>query len=274
MNHVADTLRTSAIDTAAPNLDARLRRALVELAATPKNDPRRQALRHDIIEHAMPLADRLARRFANRGVPLEDLTQVARLGLVKAVDGFTTRRGSEFSRFAVPTILGELKRHFRDKGWIIRVPRRLQETRLALNEATPILNQELGRTPTVDDYATYLRMSPEDVRAGMACVHAYDAVSLHTPAHPGSEEELSELIGEEDPAMSTAETRTTLRPIIDRLPERERRILAMRYADDLTQAQIADRIHLSQMHVSRLLRQSLARLREELRAGRREPVRG
>ncbi|GAA4906822.1 RNA polymerase sigma-B factor [Stackebrandtia albiflava] len=268
MTNVAHTLatRTSAIDTTAPSLDARLRPALDMLADASGDDREREALRHDIIEHAMPLADRLARRFDHRGVPLEDLTQVARLGLVKAVDGFTTRRGTAFSRFAIPTILGELKRHFRDKGWIIRVPRRLQETRLAINEATSYLHQRLGRTPTVDDYATHLGIPAEQVRAGMACVHAYDAISLQSPAHPGSEEELSEFIGGEDPAMTTAETRTALGPIIAQLPERERRILAMRYADDLTQAQIADRVKLSQMHVSRLLRQTLAKLREGLRA--------
>lgn len=272
MTHVAETLsqRTTAIDDTATGLDAQLRPALDQLAATSRTDARRDALRHDIIEHAMPLADRLARRFDHRGVPLDDLTQVARLGLVKAVDGYSSRRGGVFTRFAIPTITGELKRHFRDKGWIIRVPRRLQEARLALNEATPVLHQSLGRSPTVDDYARYLRMTPDQVRAGMACVHAYDAVSLQAPAHPGSEEDLSELIGEDDPDMQKAETRTSLRPIIQRLPERERRILALRFADDLTQAQIADRVELSQMHVSRLLRQTLAKLRKGLRTGRLE----
>ncbi|HIW63018.1 MAG TPA: SigB/SigF/SigG family RNA polymerase sigma factor [Candidatus Stackebrandtia excrementipullorum] len=270
MTHVAATLssRTTAIDTTADGLDNQLAPALDELAAITDTEARRDALRHDIVEHAMPLADRLARRFDHRGVPLDDLTQVARLALIKAVDGYSSRRGGAFTRFAVPTIQGELKRHFRDKGWIIRVPRRLQETRLALNKATPVLHQELGRTPGVDDYAQYLQMSPDQVREGMACVHAYDAVSLQAPAHPGSEEDLSQLIGDDDPAMHTAETRTSLQPIIERLPERERRILAMRYADDLTQAQIAERVKLSQMHVSRLLKQTLTKLREGLRTHR------
>lgn len=265
MTHAVETVSTGSTTggPTAVNRDDRLRTALDELAEIPTGEPRRDVLRGRVIEHAIPLADRLARRFAHRGIPLDDLTQVARLGLVKAVDGYSRHRTKTFTGFAAVTILGELKRHFRDKGWIVRVPRRLQETRIALNDVSGELHQRLGRTPTVDDYARSLGLTTESVREGMTCVRAYDAVSLESPAHPGSEERLSESIGDDDPAMRAVENRVMLRPLLACLPERERRILMLRYADDLTQAQIADRVELSQMHVSRLLRRAVLRLRKE-----------
>lgn len=246
------------------DLDALVQSDLERLARLPRTDPKRTALRNSIVEQVMPLADRLARRFERRGEPLEDLMQVARLGLVKAVNNFDAQRGTGFSRFAVPSISGELKRHFRDKGWMVRVPRHLQETRLAINKSTVELSQKLGREPTVDDFAARLSMSPEQIRAGMNCTSAYDAVSLHTPAYRDSSEELGDSLGDRDPGMELAETRVSLRPLIQRLSPRERRILAMRFADDLTQAQIANQVKLSQMHVSRVLRQTLSTLRDGL----------
>ncbi|HZE41507.1 MAG TPA: SigB/SigF/SigG family RNA polymerase sigma factor [Stackebrandtia sp.] len=239
---------------------------LEELVELPRRDPHRRRLRNSVVESAMPLADRLARRFEHRGEPLEDLTQVARLGLINAVDNFKTGRGAGFTRFAVPSILGEIKRYFRDKGWMVRVPRRLQETRLAFNESCWHLPQRLGRTPTVEEHAAYLGLPVEQVRAGIDCVNAYEATSLQIPAHQDSSTQLAEALGDDDPAMASAEARMLLRPLIEELPERERRILVLRFVDDLRQTEIAQRVGLSQMHVSRLLRQILTRLRAGLDA--------
>lgn len=249
---------------ASADLDARVKPSLARLSQLPRTDQRYHRLRNEIVSQAMPLADRLARRFEHRGEPLEDLTQVARLGLVKSVNNFDPERGTGFTRFAVPSILGEIKRHFRDKGWLIRVPRRLQETRLAINKATLDLTQQLEREPTVDDLAAALDIPAEQVRAGLECSGAYDGVSMHTPARRGSDEELVDFFGACDPELETVENRVTLSPLLRQLPQRERRILAMRYARDMTQAQIAEQIDLSQMHVSRLLRQSLDTLRAGL----------
>jgi RNA polymerase sigma-B factor len=248
------------------DLDSQVQPALDRMARLPGGDPARKRLRNDVVERAMPLADRLARRFEHRGESIDDLTQVARLGLVKSVNNFNAERGTGFTRFAVPSILGEIKRHFRDKGWLIKVPRRLQETRLALNSASRELSQKLGREPTVEDFAEYLSIPVAQVRAGMDCVGAYDGVSLQAPAHRDSDAQVADSIGAADPDMACVETRQSLRPLIMQLSARERRILAMRFGEDLTQSQIADRVGLSQMHVSRLLRQSLAKLRQGLDA--------
>ncbi|HIV58815.1 MAG TPA: SigB/SigF/SigG family RNA polymerase sigma factor [Candidatus Stackebrandtia faecavium] len=248
------------------DLDARLAPDLERLSRLPRKDPQAMSLRNSIVEKATPLADRLARRFDHRGEPLDDLTQVARLGLVKAVDNYKPQRASGFTRFAIPSIMGELKRHFRDKGWMVRVPRHLQETRLAINKSATELTQQLGREPTVDDYAQRLSLSSTQVRAGMDCTSAYDAVSLESPAHRDSSDELGDTIGHDDKGLELAETRLALLPLLNKLQPRERQILAMRYGQDLTQSQIAAKVHLSQMHVSRLLRQSLTKLRADLNA--------
>lgn len=248
------------------DIDPQVKPALEQMDRLGKSDPRRRRLRNSVVRSALPLADRLARRFDHRGQPLEDLTQVARLGLINAVDNYDCRRGNGFTRFAVPSILGELKRHFRDKGWLVRVPRRLQETRLAYSEATKVLAQRLGRSPALADYAEYLSMPVEQVRAGIACAGAYDGVSLQTPAHRDSTEELADSIGGDDPQLRCADVRLLLGPAVKDLPERKRRILALRFVDDLHQSEIARRVGLSQMHVSRLLRQSLDELRDRLDA--------
>lgn len=248
------------------DIDPEVKPALERMEHLKKTDPRRRRLRNTVVQRALPLADRLARRFEHRGQPLEDLTQVARLGLINAVDNYSCERGKGFTRFAVPSILGELKRHFRDKGWLVRVPRRLQETRLAYNEATKVLTQRLGRSPTLEDYADYLEVPVEQVREGIECASAYDGVSLQTPAHRDSAEELADSIGGFDPALKCAEARQLLRPAVRNLPERERRILALRFVEDLHQSEIANRVGLSQMHVSRLLRQTLGKLRERIDA--------
>ena len=248
------------------DIDTQVLPLLERLQGLAENDPRHRELRNRVVGQALPLADRLARRFANRGEPLEDLTQVARLGLVNAADHYRTERGCGFTRYAVPSILGEIKRHFRDRGWMVRVPRRLQETRLALNEATGRLAQQLGRSPTVADYAEYLEVSEDQVRAAMQCADAYDAVSLQSPAHRDSPEELAEALGASDPELASAEVRQLLRPAIRELEPRERTILALRYLHDLHQSEIGRRVGLSQMHVSRLLQRTLRRLRSHIDA--------
>ncbi len=248
------------------DLDARLEPELERLSRLRGKDSQAIGLRNSIVEAATPLADRLARRFDHRGEPLDDLTQVARLGLVKAVDNYKPQRAAGFTRFAIPSILGELKRHFRDKGWMVRVPRHLQETRMAINKSATDLTQQLGREPTIDDYARKLSLSRAEVRAGMDCTGAYDAVSLESPAHRDSSDELGDTIGHDDKGLELAETRLALLPLLNKLQPRERQILAMRYGQDLTQSQIAAKVHLSQMHVSRLLRQSLTKLRTDLNA--------
>ncbi|MEV0646697.1 SigB/SigF/SigG family RNA polymerase sigma factor [Phytomonospora sp. NPDC050363] len=248
-------------------VDDGVRRSLDELAALPSGDPKRIPLRNEIVSKTLPLADRLARRFAHRGEPLEDLTQVARVGLLKSVEGFDPERGSGFIGYAVPTILGELKRHFRDKGWSMRVPRRLQEAMVNVNSSIDPLSQQLGRTPTVDDLAEHLGLDAETVRDGMGCAHAYAAMSLHTPTEHDGGREIIDMVGNEDPALEAAEARVAVEPLLAKLPDRERNILKMRFFDGMTQSQIASKVHLSQMHVSRLISRNLTRMREWMRDG-------
>lgn len=245
-------------------VDDKVRELLDRLAALPEGDPRREGLRNEIVRKTLPLADRLARRFAHRGEPLDDLVQVARLGLLKATEGFDPSRGSGFIGYAVPTILGELKRHFRDKGWSMRVPRRLQEAMVTVNAAVDPLSQRLGRTPSVEDLAEHLGMEPSLVRSGIECAQAYSAMSLHTPTEHEGGRELLDLIGNDDPGLDAAEARLAVQPLLEKLPERERNIIVMRFFNGLTQSQIAARVHLSQMHVSRLITRNLSRMREWL----------
>ena len=245
---------------------------LTRLTDLPEGSPDRPRLRDRVIEWYLPLAEHLARRFTGRGESSEDLTQVATIGLIKAVDGFDPDRGVEFTGYAVPTIVGELKRHFRDKGWSMRVPRRLQELKLAIGNATTALTQELGRSPTVADLAARLEISEDEVLEGLESANAYTAISLSTPVGSGAGAgedagtEIGDLLGDLDPAMARVEDRAALRPLIARLSERDRAILSMRFFQNMTQSQIAERIGVSQMHVSRLLSRTLATLREELTA--------
>jgi RNA polymerase sigma-B factor len=245
------------------------RMLLTRLADLPAGSPDRPRLRGRVIEWYLPLAQHLARRFTGRGESAEDLAQVATIGLIKAVDGFDPERGVEFTGYAVPTIVGELKRHFRDKGWSMRVPRRLQELKLAIGNATAALTQDLGRSPTVADLAERLGLTEDEVLEGLESANAYTAISLSTPVGgaDGADDggtEIGDLLGDLDPAMARVEDRAALRPLIARLPERERGILAMRFFQNMTQSQIAERIGVSQMHVSRLLSRTLATLRTEL----------
>ncbi len=238
------------------------------LAATAPDDPAHRQARDELVTLNLPLVQFLARRFRDRGEPLEDLVQVGTIGLIKAVDRFDAERGVEFSTYATPTIVGEIKRHFRDKGWAIRVPRRLQELRIALGRSTAELSQRSGRAPTIAELAAHLGISEDEVIEGLEGAQAYATASLD--AQVGSDDgdegspSLADRLGTEDLDLEAVEHRESLRPLLAALPSRERRILALRFFHGMTQSQIADEVGVSQMHVSRLLAKSLATLRAGL----------
>jgi RNA polymerase sigma-B factor len=223
------------------------------------------AAREELVHRFMPLAAQLARRYAGSREPLDDLMQVAALGLLKAIDRFDVDRGNAFSSFAVPTILGELKRHFRDVGWAVHVPRALQELTLRARATVDELSSELGRSPTAIEVAAALNEPVELVIEAIESATAHHAVSLDAPPRPAGGDERDaawhERLGFEDDGYDRAEWRGTLARGVRALPERDRRILALRFEQELTQAEIADMIGVSQMHVSRLLRRALDRLR-------------
>ncbi|GAA0571725.1 hypothetical protein GCM10010172_65260 [Paractinoplanes ferrugineus] len=239
---------------------------IAALAALPAGHPSRPAVRDRTIEAWMPLARHLANRYAGRGEPTDDLFQVALVGLIKSVDRFDADRGVEFAGFAIPTIVGELKRHFRDRTWSIRVPRRLQELRLAITGANTTLTHTLGRSPTVADIAAHLEISEEDVLEGLEGARAYNATSLSTPISADGNTELGETLGGVDREYEHAETRLALAPAMAALDEREQRIVSLRFYGNLTQSQIAERVGISQMHVSRLLTKALGKMRGHLDA--------
>jgi len=237
------------------------------LAKLPEDDPQRQRVRDELVEMHLPLVEYLARRFRNRGEPLDDLVQVATIGLIKSVDRFDLERGVEFSTYATPTIVGEIKRHFRDKGWAIRVPRRLQELKLSLAKATSELSQKNGRAPTVAELAQHLEMSEEDVLEGLESANAYSAVSLDAP-DTGDDDSpaVADSLGATDDSLEGVEYRESLKPLLEKLPPREKKILLLRFFGNMTQSQIAAELGISQMHVSRLLARTLAQLRVGLLA--------
>jgi RNA polymerase sigma-B factor len=241
------------------------RELLLELAALDSADPRRLAMRNRLATLHLPLAEHLARRFAGRGEPYEDLVQVATIGLIKSLDRYDPSRGVEFSTYATPTILGEIKRWFRDKGWAVRVPRRLQELRLSIGAATTELTHQLGRSPTIAELARTLGTGEDAVLEALESASAYSAVSLDSPetdAETGTAP--LDTIGHDDEALEGVENREAIARILGTLPERERRIIVLRFFRNMTQSQIADDVGISQMHVSRLLSRTLARLRESL----------
>lgn len=240
---------------------------LEELSSLPADSERRYVVRDQLVRLHLPLVEHLARRFQNRGEPLDDLLQVATIGLLKSLDRFDVDRGVEFSTYATPTILGEIKRHFRDKSWAVRVPRQLQEMRLALTAATADLGQKLGRSPTVAELAVHLKTSEAEIIEGLEASNAYATISLDAPSGDSGEDDsptLADTLGGEDLSLENVEDRASLKPLLDALPPREKRILVLRYFANLTQSQIADEIGISQMHVSRLLARTLAQLRERL----------
>jgi RNA polymerase sigma-B factor len=219
------------------------------------------AARDQVIERFIPLARSLAARYTRSREPLEDLVQVACVGLVKAVDRFDLSRDLTFATFAVPTILGELRRHFRDTGWDLHVPRGLQERALKVEQSSQELSKKLGRSPTPNDIAAATGLDLEDVLEALtARTAASETMSLDQPAAGQDEGAITEVIGQEDDRFDLIDHTATIEPILRALPERERRILHMRFAQDMTQAEIAEQVGVSQMQVSRLLRRSIARL--------------
>lgn len=240
---------------------------LVRLAELSEHDPAHEDVRQEAICAWLPLAERLARRFRHRGVDGDDLSQVATIGLIQAVDRFDPTRGSAFVHFAVPTIVGELKRYFRDRGWSMRVSRRMQELYLDINRVSPQLSQDLGRWPTAEDLAQHLNVTTEDVVAGMHCAQAYRINSLNVAVSgEDGDVELGELIGETDSTLESVPDVHAVRQYVKELPDREQRILTLRFVCGYNQAQIAEQIGVSQMHVSRLLSRCLAQLREAMLA--------
>jgi len=236
------------------------------LAERDLSDVERASLRDDLVRLHLPLVEHFARRFLNRGEPFDDLLQVGTIGLIKAVDRFDIERGVEFSTYATPTILGEIKRHFRDRGWAIRVPRRLQELRITIAAATAELTQTLGRAPTVKELALEVGVSDEEIIEGLESANAYSTLSLDAPDSGGDDGSLSmiDVIGEDDEALAHVENRETIKPLLEALDPREKHILTLRFFKGMTQSQIATEIGISQMHVSRLLARTLAQLRESL----------
>src|SRR5437588_1289548 len=226
-----------------------------------------QRAREELVDRFLPLARKLARRYAGAREPFEDLVQVASLGLVKAVDRFDVSRGTAFSSFAVPTILGELKRYFRDLGWSVHVPRGAQERALKLEEAQQKLSARRGHPPTVPELAEYLELSVEEVLEALETAGAHHSVSLDAPHtdDDGSSGTLASSFGEEDGRFELIDEGLTIATAAKQLPVHERRVLHLRFVQDLTQTQIAERIGVSQMQVSRILRHALGRLEELVR---------
>jgi RNA polymerase sigma-B factor len=231
----------------------------VEFAAT-----RDSSLRDRLITENLGLARRLAHRFAHRGQSYDDLAQVASIALIKAVDRYDPERNVKFSTFATGTIIGELKRHFRDRGWAVRAPRRIQELYLELGATIESLGHELGRSPTVSELARATAASEESIVEAIEAGQGYRSASLDAPAVGGAT--LGDILATEDSAVALVEERSVIEPALALLPPRNREIVKLRFIDGLTQSEIASRIGISQMHVSRLLATSLAQLREAFAA--------
>lgn len=219
------------------------------------------AARDQALVELMPLVRALASRYAGRGEPLEDLVQVGALGLIKAVDRFDVDRGVEFSSYAVPTIVGEIRRHFRDKAWAMHVPRRLKELSVRLSRVLDELTIELGRSPTIAELADATASDEEDVIDALDSAHAYSTYSLSTPFEPGGDDTLADRLGTDESGYEEVDDDSLVAYGLDALDERERRIVELRFFGEMTQSQIAAEIGISQMHVSRLLRRALATMR-------------
>ncbi|QYN37162.1 SigB/SigF/SigG family RNA polymerase sigma factor [Pseudonocardia sp. DSM 110487] len=238
---------------------------LERYAALPADHPDREKLRDELVRGFLPVAQHIARRFSNRGEPLDDLIQVATVGLINAIDRYAPDRGTDFFSFAVPTISGEVRRHFRDLGWSMRVPRRLKDLHVSINSAVSELSQSLGRAPKPTEIAERLGVPVSEVLEGLEASEAYRSSSLDEmlSSEQGSAT-VGELVGEADAELDRVDFRQALRPVLAELAERERTIVLLRFFGNMTQTQIADRVGISQMHVSRLLAQTLDRLRTRL----------
>jgi RNA polymerase sigma-B factor len=240
---------------------------LTELGGLEADSAEYRRLRDRIVERCLPVADRIAHRYSGRGIPREDLKQVARMGLVKAVARFDSTRESEFLSFAVPTIMGEVRRHFRDSGWAVRVPRRLKDLHAQVNSVTAELSHHLGRAPTPSELATKLGVDRQDVVEALIAGSSYSTVSTDASRTSGDGTDgltIHDTMGTLDHHLAALVDRESLRPLILALPDRERTILALRFFEEKTQSQIAERLGMSQMHVSRLLARTLGYLRREL----------
>ena len=237
----------------------------VELTADGVSQAARTAARDELVHLHLPLVEHCARRFRNRGEPFEDLVQVGTIGLLKSIDRFDLERAVEFSTYATPTIIGEIKRYFRDKGWAIRVPRRLQELRMQIGAATAELTQSLGRSPTPRELAGAIGCSVEEIIEGIESSNAYSTLSLDaTDDAEDAGGSMLDAIGVVDENLEHVEIRESLKPLLDALEPREKKILLLRFFKNRTQTQIAEEIGVSQMHVSRLLTRTLDQLRTSL----------
>ena len=225
-----------------------------------------EAARDELVTMYLNLVKYLAHRFRNRGEPVDDLIQVGTIGLIKAVDRFDTGREVEFTTYATPTIVGELKRYFRDKGWAVKVPRRLQELSFKVNQAVDALTQREQRSPKIGEIAVYLEITPEEVLEAMETSEAYNLVSLDSDRNSDGNDSFSilEYIGEDDRLLAVVDDRTTLAAALKYLTPQEQRVLYLRFFEGLTQTEIAKQLEISQMQVSRLLRKTLKVLRENL----------
>ncbi|MGW7423006.1 RNA polymerase sigma factor SigF [Streptomyces sp. NPDC054813] len=240
-----------------------------QLAVVAEGTPEHQYARNTLIEMNMSLVRFAAGRFRSRGPEeMEDIVQVGMIGLIKAIDRFDLSREAEFTSFAIPYIVGEIKRFFRDTSWAVHVPRRLQEARVQLARATEELRSRLGRTPTVKELSDLMSLPEDEVREARLAANGYNSSSLDATINAGEDGEsaLQDFIGAEDTALELVEDFRTLAPLIAELDERDRQIIHMRFVEELTQAQIGERLGVSQMHVSRLLSRTLARLREGMLA--------
>jgi RNA polymerase sigma-B factor len=224
------------------------------------------AAREALVERHLPLVRSLARRYANRGEALEDIEQVGAIGLMKAIDRYELSRDVALTTYAMPNVVGEIKRHFRDKAWTIRVPRHLQELNGRMSRTVESLTTSLGRSPTIADLAHELGESPEAVLEAIEAGAAYSPMSLSVGPSADGDLDPMDMIGADDENFERTEARASLEPVLDELPDRERLILRMRFEDGLTQTQIADHVGISQMHVSRLIRKSLEQIRRGLEA--------
>lgn len=242
---------------------AHLAPLFVELAELPADHPDRAALRTKLVTGHLPVVRHIARRFAGRGEPADDLEQAGTIGLLGAVDRFDPSHGSDFLSYAVPTITGEIRRHFRDRTWAMRVPRRLKDLQSTIAGAVGPLSQELGRAPRPSEIAARLGLDVDEVLEGLDAQQAYRNTSLDE-LMAGADTPLTDTLGSVDKELEKVEYRESLAPLLEELPERERTILLLRFFGNMTQTQIADRVGVSQMHVSRLLAQTLARLRERM----------
>jgi RNA polymerase sigma-B factor len=237
---------------------------LAEYADLPADDPRRERVREQLVVAFLPVARNIARRFARRGEPTDDLEQVASLGLLHALDRFDPGRERDFLSYAVPTIMGEVRRHFRDSAWSVRTPRSVKDRYVAVGSATASMSQQLGRAPTAAELAEHLSMSRDEVAEAIAAHGSYQPASLDESLGDGDDSALMDILGVADGELDRVEVRALVGALVRDLPERERTMLALRFVHEKTQAEIAAVLCISQMHVSRLLSRTLAALRDQI----------